>query len=54
MAKKQTFLDKSKKRDGKTQEFVKLVKAYKTETGAWKFRSQMVEITDQNRNEIYK
>jgi hypothetical protein len=54
MAKKQTFLDKARKKDAKQREFVKLVKAYRADNGAWKFRTNMVEITDQNRNEIYK
>ncbi len=54
MAKKQTFMDKSQKKDGKSVEFVKLVKAYKADNGAWKFRTQMVEVDEKNRNEIYK
>ena len=54
MAKKQTFLDKSKKKDAKASEYVKLVRAYKADNGAWKFRTSVVEITDENRNEIYK
>jgi hypothetical protein len=55
MAKKQTFVDKLKKADrGKTADMVKLVQAYRGENGAWKYRTMMVEITDENRNKIYK
>ena len=55
MAKKQTFADKLKKGDKeKGTEYVKVVKAVKAENGAWKFRTQMVALTDENRNEIYK
>ena len=55
MAKKQTFADKLKKGDKeKGIEYVKVVKAYKADNGAWKFRTQMVAVTDANRNEVYK
>jgi hypothetical protein len=55
MAKKQTFVDKLRK-GGKEGggEYVKVVKAYKGENGAWKFQTSIVEVTDQNRDEIYK
>jgi hypothetical protein len=55
MAKKQSFVDKLKKGDkAKAGEMVKLVKAYRAENGAWKYRTEMVEVTDENRNQIYK
>ena len=56
MAKKQTFVDKLKKggKDEKSVEYVKVVRAYKADNGAWKFQSKMVAVTDDNRAEIYK
>lgn len=52
MAKKQSFADKAKKKDGSGKEYVKVVKAYKTKDGAWKFRSLMVGVTEANRGEL--
>jgi hypothetical protein len=56
MAKGKTFVDKLKKgaQEKKTSEYVKLVRAYRGDNGAWKFRTKIVEVTDSNRNEIYK
>jgi hypothetical protein len=53
MAKKQSFADKTKRKDKDGFEYVKLVKAYKAENGAWKFKTQMVAVNDANRNEVY-
>jgi hypothetical protein len=55
MAKKQSFADKVKKagEKGSGPETVKWVKAYRAENGAWKFRTVMVAVTDENRKEIY-
>ncbi len=53
MAKKQTFTDKTKKKGKDALEWVKVVKAVKQENGAWKFRTQMVALTDDNRKELY-
>lgn len=54
MAKKQTFSDKAKKKGkGSDLEYVKVVEAYKAENGAWKFRSRMVAVNDDNRKEVY-
>lgn len=56
MAKKVGFTDKLRRaasgEDEKKREFVKLVKAVKTENGHWRFRTQVVEVTDDNRKEI--
>jgi len=55
MAKKAiSFADKLKKsQEGGGQEMVKYVKSYKGENGAWRFRTKMVELTDETRKEIY-
>ena len=54
MAKKViSFQDKLKKKDGEKQEIVRVVKAYKADNGAWKFKSEIVAVTDENRKEIY-
>ncbi len=57
MGKKKTFADKLKKASEKdtrqTAEYVKWVKAYKAENGAWKFRTVNVAVTDENKSEIY-
>ena len=56
MAKKTSFADKVKKAAGKGEsstEYVKWVKAYKTENGAWKFRTVNIAVTDENRKDIY-
>jgi hypothetical protein len=55
MAKKQSFADKAKKKDGAAGaggDFLKVVKAYKTKDGAWKFRSLMVGVNDSNKSEL--
>ncbi len=56
MAKKVGFTDKLRRAASgeaeKKREFVKLVKAVKTESGHWRFRTQVVEITDDNRKEL--
>ena len=53
MAKKQTFSDKLKKRgSGSELEYVKVVESYKAENGAWKFRTRMVALTDENRKNV--
>jgi hypothetical protein len=54
VAKKQTFADKLKKKEGSTDTFVKLVKAVRDDNGAWKFRTQMVAVNDTNRKEKLK
>jgi hypothetical protein len=50
-----SFADKLKKAavEKEAREMVKYVKAYKTESGSWKFRTVVVEVTDENRKEIY-
>ena len=57
MAKKKSFADKVRKaseKDGKEKrEYVKWVKAYKGENGAWKFRTVNIAVTDENKSEIY-
>jgi hypothetical protein len=53
MAKKQTFQDKLKAKEA-AREFVKVVKAYKAENGAWKYSTKIVEVNDDNRESIYK
>ncbi|MDX9857674.1 MAG: DUF4295 domain-containing protein [candidate division Zixibacteria bacterium] len=53
MAKKQTFQDKLKQKEAR-KEYLKVVKAVKTESGSWKFATKMVPITDENRNSVYK
>jgi hypothetical protein len=57
MAKAKTFADKVKKaaeqKGQKKVEYVKWVKAYRTEKGVWKFRALNVAVTDENRKEIY-
>ncbi len=57
MAKKTTFADKVRKaaeKQGRPDlEYVKWVKAYKAENGAWRFRTVTVAVTDENRSEIY-
>ncbi len=61
MAKKQTFLDKTKnKGDGslcpvcdQPLQYVKHVKAVKTDVGSWKFRSQNTGVCKCNEKEIY-
>ena len=52
MAKKQSFADKAKKKDGSEAEYMKVVEAYKAENGAWKFRSRIVAVTDNNRKDV--
>jgi hypothetical protein len=56
MAKKvMSFAEKMKKSEeaGAGREFVKYVKSYKSETGSWRFRTKIVQVTDENRKEIY-
>lgn len=57
MAKKKSFADKVRKaseKDGKEKrEYIKWVKAYKGENGAWKFRTVNIAVTDENKSEIY-
>jgi hypothetical protein len=57
MGKKKTFADKVKKAAGKQDkppvEYVKWVKAYRTEDGSWKFRTVNIAVTDENKSEIY-
>ena len=61
MAKKQSFAEKSTKKAftvtcpvcSENKQFVKYVKAIKTEAGAWKFRSVNVGICKCNQKEIY-
>jgi hypothetical protein len=53
MAKKQSFADKAKRKDKDAFEYIKVVKAYKADNGAWKFRTQVVAVNDANRNELY-
>lgn len=52
MAKKQSFADKAKKKDGGGGEFVKVVKAIKSKDGSWKFRSTMVGVNETNKSEL--
>ena len=54
MAKKQTFLDKAKRGEQSHRDFVKVVRAYKAENGAWKFKTKVMELNDENKGEIYK
>ena len=62
MAKKQSFMDKTqKKKNGRTCpvcegdiQFVKHVRAVKTDAGAWKFRTVNTGICKCNENEVYK
>jgi hypothetical protein len=61
MAKKQTFADKMTKKSDEVicpvcngpKQFVKHVKAVKTESGAWKFRSATTGVCKCNEKEIY-
>jgi hypothetical protein len=57
VAKKKSFADKVRKaaeRQAKpTVEYVKWVKAYRAENGAWKFRTLNIAVTDENKKEIY-
>jgi C4-type Zn-finger protein len=61
MAKIQSFAEKSKKKVftmtcpvcNETKQFVKHVKATKTESGSWKFRSVSVGVCKCNTNDIY-
>jgi len=57
VAKKVGFTDKLKRAASgeviEKKEFIKYVKAYKAKNGAWKFRTLVVEVTDDNRKEIY-
>ena len=53
MAKKQSFAEKAKGKDGASAERVKIVQAVRTETGHWKFQTKMVLVTDENRKDIY-
>lgn len=54
MSKKQTFLDKTMRGDQSHRDYVKVVRAYKAENGAWKFKTQVVELNDKSKAEIYK
>ena len=62
MAKKQSFMDKTqKKKNDRTcpvcegeYQFVKHVRAVKTDVGAWKFRTVNTAICKCNEQEIYK
>jgi len=57
MGKKKTFADKVKKASGKDQkverEYIKWVKAYKSENGTWRFKTVNIAVTDENKGEIY-
>jgi len=61
MAKKQTFLDKTQKKEGTNYcpicesdiQRIKHVKAVKGENGAWKFRTQNIGVCKCNEKEIY-
>jgi len=61
MAKKQSFADKSSKVAhsvtcpvcSETKQFIKHVKAVKTDAGAWKFRAQNVGVCKCNHSEVY-
>ncbi|MCK4632074.1 MAG: hypothetical protein KAT79_02320 [candidate division Zixibacteria bacterium] len=61
MAKRQSFADKSSKKVytmtcpvcSEEKQFVKFVKAVKTDAGAWKFRSANVGVCKCNQKEIY-
>ena len=61
MAKVQSFADKSKKKAhtvvcpvcSETKQFIKYVKAVKTENGAWKFRTTNVGVCKCNSDEVY-
>ena len=61
MAKKQSFSDKSSKKAHamscpvcqETLQYVKFVKSIKTDTGAWKFRTQNVGVCKCNHSEVY-
>ncbi len=46
MAKKQTFEDKSKKKDRSNLITVKFVKTVKSEKGSYKFQEKLVKIDD--------
>lgn len=49
MAKKQTFADKSKGKDGVNLVSVKYVKTIRTESGSYKFQEKMVKLDDVNK-----
>ena len=61
MAKKQSFADKSSKKAhamtcpvcNEVLQYVKHVKAVKSDTGAWKFRNQNVGVCKCNNAEVY-
>lgn len=53
MAKKQTFQDKLKKKEER-KEYLKVVRAVKSDNGAWKFSTKMIVLDDENRNSVYK
>ncbi|MBD3401682.1 hypothetical protein GF420_02210 [candidate division GN15 bacterium] len=53
MAKKQTFQDKLKQKEARP-EYLKVVRAVKSDDGSWKFATKMVLLNDENRNEVYK
>ena len=49
MAKKQTFADKSKKKQQAAEVSVKFVKAVKNEKGTYKFQERFVRLDDINK-----
>jgi hypothetical protein len=61
MAKVQSFADKSKKKAhveicpvcSEAKQFIKYVKAVKTESGSWKFRSVNIGVCKCNNAEVY-
>ena len=61
MAKKQSFADKSAKKShtatcpacNEVKQFIKHVKAVKSTTGSWKFRTQSVGVCKCNEADIY-
>lgn len=55
MAKKQTFADKLKKSEqNQGPEFIKVIRAEKSRDGAWKFRTQVMKMTEEAKSEIFK
>jgi len=61
MAKKQTFLDKTKKKEDGTHcpvcdieyQYIKQVKAVKSDTGSWKYRTINTGVCKCNEKDIY-
>ena len=57
MGKRKSFADKVKKASEKDKkaklQYVKWVKAYKADNGAWKFHTVNIAVTEDNKSDIY-